>query len=145
MNKQYQEMTVEDGVFIPQPALEYPQENPYERTLFPKQTKNIVFDEHYPYLDDSLIYKLNTIWGYYFVVHIVLRIKLRLQMGLRIRGREILRKYRKQLSHGAITIANHVYRLDCPCVLLAVSNNKHTKMSKQVIMLMPKSDGAIAQ
>jgi 1-acyl-sn-glycerol-3-phosphate acyltransferase len=29
------------------------------------------------------------------------------------------------LAHGAITIANHVYRLDCPCVLIAV-NGVHT-------------------
>ena len=48
MNKQYQELQVEEGVFIPQPAMDYPQENPFERTLFPKQIKDIVFDEYYP-------------------------------------------------------------------------------------------------
>ena len=128
MNKQYEEMQVEQGVFVPSPAMEYPQENPYERTLFPKQIKNIEFDEHYPYLDDSLTYKLNLLWGYYFVVHIVLRLKLFIQMGLRIRGREILKKYKKELSHGAITICNHVYRLDCPCVLIAVKGVHTTRI-----------------
>ena len=117
MNKQYQELQVEEGVFIPQPAMDYPQENPFERTLFPKQIKDIVFDEYYPYLDDSL--------GYYLVVHLLLRLKLRIQMGLRIRGRDVLKRYKKELANGAITIANHVYRLDCPCVLLAV-NGIHT-------------------
>lgn len=97
MNKQYEELRVEQGVYIPQPALDYPQENPFERTLFPKITKDIVFDEHYPYLDDSLGYKLNTLWGYYLVVHILLRLKLRVQMGLRIRGKHILRKYKKRI------------------------------------------------
>ena len=128
MNKQYQEMQVAEGVFVPQPAMDYPQENPYERTLFPKQIKNIEFDEHYPYLDDSLTYKLNLLWGYYFVIHIVLRLKLFIQMGLRIRGREILKKYKKELSHGAITICNHVYRLDCPCVLIAVKGVHTTRI-----------------
>lgn len=118
-------MQVEQGVYIPEPALAYPQENPFERTLFPKQIKDIVFDEHYPYLDDSLGYKLNTISGYYLIVHLIMRLKLGLQMGLRIRGRHILKQYKKELANGAITIANHVYRLDCPCVLLAV-NGKHT-------------------
>ena len=125
MNKQYQELQVNEGVYVPQPALKYPEENPFERTLFPKQIKEIDFDEHYPYINDSITYRLNLLWGYYLVVHIILRLKLRIQMGLRIRGREILKKYKSELQHGAITIANHVYRLDCPCVLIAV-NSVHT-------------------
>ena len=125
MNKQYQEMQVAEGTYIPQPAMDYPQENPFERTLFPKHVKDIVFDEHYPYLDDSWANKFITMLGYYVIVRVFLRLKLRLQMGLRILGREVLKQHKQQLSHGAITIANHVYRLDCPCVLLAV-NALHT-------------------
>jgi hypothetical protein len=59
MNKQYQELQVEEGVYIPQPALNYPENDPFERTLFPKQIKEIEFDEHYPYVDDSFTYKLH--------------------------------------------------------------------------------------
>ena len=125
MNKQYQEMKVAEGTYIPQPAMDYPQENPFERTLFPKHVKDIVFDEHYPYLDDSWANKFITMLGYYVIVRVFLRLKLRLQMGLRIQGKEVLKMHKQQLSHGAITIANHVYRLDCPCVLLAV-NALHT-------------------
>jgi 1-acyl-sn-glycerol-3-phosphate acyltransferase len=125
MNKQYQELQVEQGVYIPEPAIAYPEENPFERTLFPKQIKEIKFDEHYPYLNDSLGYRFNLFWGYYIVIHIILRLKVWIQMGLRIRGQEILKKYKPELQHGAITICNHVYRLDCPCVLIAV-NGAHT-------------------
>ena len=64
MNKQYQELQVEKDVYIPQPAMAYPEENPFERTLFPKYTKELAIDEHFPYLDDSLGYKLNLLWGY---------------------------------------------------------------------------------
>ena len=128
MNKQYQELQVEQGVYIPEPALAYPQENPFERTLFPKQIKHIDFDANYPYIDDSISNRLNIMWGYYFVVHIILRLKLHIQMGLRIHGKAILKKYKKELSHGAITIANHVYRLDCPCVLLAVKGVHTTRI-----------------
>lgn len=128
MNKQYQELQVQEGVYIPQPALQYPEENPFERTLFPKQTKHIDFDEHYPYLNDSFKYRFNVLWGYYLVVHVILHLKLRIQMGLRIRGREILKKYKSQLQHGAITIANHIYRLDCPCVLIAVKGTHRTRI-----------------
>ena len=128
MNKQYQELQVAEGVYIPQPALQYPEENPFERTLFPKQIKHIDFDEHYPYVNDSFKYRFNILWGYYIIVHIILRLKLRIQMGLRIRGRENLKKYKKELQQGAITIANHVYRLDCPCVLLAVNGKHNTRI-----------------
>ena len=128
MNKQYEAMQVEQGVFVPSPAMDYPQENPYERTLFPEQIKHIEFDEHYPYLDDSLTNRLNILWGYYFVLHIVLRLKLFIQMGLRIRGRGILKEYKQALAHGAITICNHVYRLDCPCVLIATKRTHNTRI-----------------
>lgn len=128
MNKQYQELQVQEGVYIPQPALQYPEENPFERTLFPKQIKHIDFDEHYPYINDSGKYRFNLLWGYYLVIHGLLRLKLRIQMGLRIRGREVLKKYKSELKHGAITIANHVYRLDCPCVLIAVNGTHHTRI-----------------
>ena len=128
MNKQYQELQVEQGVYIPEPALAYPQENPFERTLFPKQIKHIDFDANYLYIDDSIGNRLNIMWGYYLVVHIILRLKLHIQMGLRIHGKAILKKYKKELSHGAITIANHVYRLDCPCVLLAVNATHKTRI-----------------
>jgi 1-acyl-sn-glycerol-3-phosphate acyltransferase len=128
MNKQYQELQVQEGVYIPQPALKYPEENPFERTLFPKQIKEIKFDEHYPYLNDSLGYRFNLFWGYYIVIHIILRLKVWIQMGLRIRGQEILKKYKPELQHGAITICNHVYRLDCPCVLFAVKGKYTTRI-----------------
>ena len=128
MNKQYQELQVKEGVYIPEPALTYPEENPFERTLFPKKIKEIDFDEHYPYLDDSLSYRFNLIWAFYIIIHIILRLKVGIQMGLRIRGREILRKYKKELKQGAITICNHVYRLDCPCVMMAVKANHHMRV-----------------
>lgn len=128
MNKQYQELQVQEGVYIPEPALRYPEENPFERTLFPKKVKDIEFDEHYPYLDDSLAYKLNLLWAFYIVIHFILRLKVTFQMGLRIRGREILKQYKSQLKQGAITICNHVYRLDCPCVMMAVRANHHMRV-----------------
>ena len=108
--------------------MDYPQENPFERTLFPKKIKDITFDEHYPYLNDSCTYKMGLLFGYYFVAHFLLRLKLRIQMGLRIRGRQILKQYKKELSHGAITIANHVYRLDYPCVLIATKRTHNTRV-----------------
>jgi hypothetical protein len=45
MNKQYSELKVEEGEYIPIPPMDYPEEDPFQRTLFPKHIKDIVFDE----------------------------------------------------------------------------------------------------
>ena len=126
MNLQYEQLRVKEGEYIPQPAMDYPQDNPFARTLFPKYTKQLAIDDKYPYLDDSVGYKCNLYLGYYVFLHLLLRLKLRVQMGLRIRGREVLKKHKEGLKNGAITIANHVYRLDCPCVLIAVNRTHNS-------------------
>ena len=128
MNLQYEQLRVREGEYIPQPAMDYPQDNPFARTLFPKYTKQLAIDDKYPYLNDSVGYKFNLYLGYYVILHLLLRIKLRVQMGLRIRGREVLKKHKDGLKNGAITIANHVYRLDCPCVLIAVNRTHNTRI-----------------
>ena len=128
MNLQYEQLRVREGEYIPQPAMDYPQDNPFARTLFPKYTKQLAIDDKYPYLNDSVGYKFNLYLGYYVFLHLLLRIKLRVQMGLRIRGREVLKKHKEGLKNGAITIANHVYRLDCPCVLIAVNRTHNTRI-----------------
>ena len=128
MNKQYQELKVMPGEYIPQPAMDYPQENPFERTLFPVFDREMVIDEHYPYLDDSARYRFKTKWGYAIILKVCLNLMLRVKMGLRIRGREVLKRHSEGLKHGAITIANHVFRLDCPCVLLAVKAKPTTRI-----------------
>ena len=52
MNQQYEQLRVREGEYIPQPAMDYPQDNPFARTLFPKYTKQLAIDEKYPYLND---------------------------------------------------------------------------------------------
>lgn len=125
MNKQYEQLQVAKGEYIPQPALDYPQENPFERTLFPVFDRELAIDENYPYIDDSPKSRFLIRLAYLFILKICLNIMLHVKMGLRIRGREVLKKHKEGLKNGAITIANHVFRLDCPCVLLAV-RAKHT-------------------
>lgn len=128
MNKQYEELRVAEGEYIPMPAMDYPQDNPFERTLFPTFDREMTIDENYPYVDDRLSYRIKTCLTYSILLKVVVNLMLRIKMGLRIRGKEVLKKHRNGLSHGAITIANHVFRLDCPCVLLAVNAKPTTRI-----------------
>ncbi len=125
MNKRYQDLATEKNVYIPDVGIDYPEDDPYARLYKPVYDRNVVVDANYPYLNNSLKYRfLNwSMWN--LLLKFGLGLKLRIQMGLRFKGRENLKKYKDVLSGGAITIANHMYRLDCPCVLLAVKA-KHT-------------------
>ena len=121
-------MTVEEGVYIPETGINYPEDNPYERLVAPVYDRHIVFDEHYPYLDDSLSFRIQNWIGYNLVLYPLVFTLNHIRFGLRIRGREILKKYKKEFKNGAITISNHMYRLDCPVVLEAVRANRHTRI-----------------
>lgn len=125
MNKRYQDLTTEKDVYIPNVGIDYPEDDPYARLYKPVYDRNVVVDANYPYLNNSLKYRFFnwSMWG--LLLKFGLGLKLRIQMGLRFKGRENLKKYKDVLSGGAITIANHMYRLDCPCILLAVKA-KHT-------------------
>ena len=125
MNKRYQDLATEKNVYIPDVGIDYPEDDPYARLYKPVYDRNVVVDANYPYLNNSLKYRFFNWSMWNLLLKFGLGLKLRIQMGLRFKGRENLKKYKDVLSGGAITIANHMYRLDCPCVLLAVKA-KHT-------------------
>lgn len=125
MNKRYQDLATEKNVYIPDVGIDYPEDDPYARLYKPVYDRNVVVDANYPYLNNSLKYRFFNWSMWNLLLRFGLGLKLRIQMGLRFKGRENLKKYKDVLSGGAITIANHMYRLDCPCVLLAVKA-KHT-------------------
>ena len=78
------------------------------------------FDENYPYLDDSFNYKFNRAINA-FVLRWIDNIYHRVCLGLRIEGREILKKYKKELSKGGVSICNHVFREDTVMVCRALN------------------------
>lgn len=127
-NKRYKDLQVEQGVYVPTPQLDYPEDDPYLHLVNAPQDRELAIDENYPYLNDSTSYRFNLWWAYWIILRLCLNVMLHVKMGLRIRGREMLKKYKRELQGGAITIANHMFRLDCPCVLLAVRAKHTTKI-----------------
>ena len=113
------EHIVKDGVFIPETGIKYP-EKPDEfifQPVFTKERKTI--DANYPFEDNSFGAKLRQFIIYagafipVFALHPLI-------YGLRIKGKNNIRKNKKLLKNGAITICNHVYRWDFLAVLQAV-------------------------
>ena len=113
------ELKVKPGTIVPTLRDDYPDDNPYVRLYQPTYVRSLSFDESYPYVDDSWRARMLRWFGNCFLLYGVVQLQLRLGMGLRIEGRHWLRRYRRELAGGAITIANHCHRHDCEAILIA--------------------------
>lgn len=116
---------VEQDVYIPDMGLTYDEHDPYVRMHKPVYDRVCKVDEHYPFVDNSLKYRFLNWSMYQVVLKFAERIFLHLNAGLRYEGRANLRKYKKELKGGYISIANHMHPHDAECVLLAI-RSKHT-------------------
>ena len=120
----YRNFKVEENVYVPEPTVEFPGDNPFERmTPIRGKCKDIKFDETYTYLDKSLRFRILNIL-IYLVVWFVAAPVIRIRYGLKIEGREKIRQNRKLFANGVMTVCNHVHRWDMICVMLAMRYRK---------------------
>lgn len=84
-----------------------------------KRTHNIELDENYDYMPHGARFLIKRALVA-AVLHLVVFPLMHLTHGLRIYGRENLKKHKKELKNGAITISNHVFMWDYLCVLKAI-------------------------
>jgi 1-acyl-sn-glycerol-3-phosphate acyltransferase len=120
----YRNFKVKEGVYVPEPEVEFPGDNPFERmTPIRGKSKDIKFDETYPYLDKSLKFK---IWHclIYFATWMAAFPVNWIRYGIKIEGREKIRQHRKLFANGVMTVCNHVHRWDMICVLQAMRYRK---------------------
>ena len=112
---QFGTFKVKEGVCIPDVGIEYPTDDPF-RSLLKVEVEDsskgkYQFDETFPYIDKSLSFRLNSILGF-FVKWVLVAFWNRFHFGLRIVGRENIRKYRNELENGAMCVCNHVFVFD---------------------------------
>ena len=139
MNKRYEKLKVTEGTYVPPAVSDYPEEEPYAGMYKPVYNRPFPkVDASYPYVNDTWQNRLGIWFGYHIARPIVGHV-LRIKYGLRwkVEGQEkwsrcswTVRKWMKQydLSHGAITIANHCYRHDCASVLTSFSGSHHMRI-----------------
>jgi 1-acyl-sn-glycerol-3-phosphate acyltransferase len=104
--------------FVPQLGLQYP-ESPDEHMYKTEAQIELAIDEHYPFLDKSLRHRFMSGLIYLGIFTLVFLISP-VRFGLRIEGRNILKKNRRLFRNGALTVANHVHKWDFLFVLQAV-------------------------
>ena len=111
-------MKISDGYDPKTNRYPYP-ENTDEHYLVVKKDNGLVFDENYHYIEKSFFFNLmrRIIYGVIFCIVFPMT---RIRLGLRIYGKQNIRKNKKLIKQGAITMANHVHMWDYLSVMNAV-------------------------
>jgi 1-acyl-sn-glycerol-3-phosphate acyltransferase len=109
---------LDDTPYIPDLGLVYPA-NPQDHMILGPKEVDLVLDEAYPFLDKTWGFRIRSALLYLGIFTLVFFIAP-IRFGLRIEGRDILKKHRALFRKGALTVSNHVLRWDFLCVLQAV-------------------------
>jgi len=104
--------------YIPQLNFDYPAKLD-QHMIEMKYVRELTLDENYPFLDKSFGFRLIRVLEH-MVIFIVVFPLCVLRFGLKIEGRDILRKYRTLFTNGAMTISNHIHKWDLLFVLKAI-------------------------
>lgn len=116
----YRNFKVKEGVYVPAPVADFSGDNPFTKMApIRGKTRDLKFDDTYTYLDKSLKFRIIH-FIIYFITWLVVFPANRIRFGLKIYGRDIIRKNRKLFANGVMTVCNHVDRWDMICVLQAM-------------------------
>ncbi len=99
-------------------SYDYPQRSD-EHMITVKHLRDVVLDTKYPYLQKGFVFgcKRALCW---VLLNGILSWLICLTHGLRIHGKENLKKNKKAIDRGVITVSNHVFMWDFICVMKAM-------------------------
>ncbi len=105
----------------------YPEETD-KHYLKIKMDRGIVFDTKYPYIDrsSSFLFKQKLVR---ILLNVIVFPLCRIRLGLKIEGRDNIKKYHDELSNGVISISNHIHMWDYISVMLAIKPFKSYLLS----------------
>jgi 1-acyl-sn-glycerol-3-phosphate acyltransferase len=104
--------------YVPQTGIKYP-ERPDEHLNLGPKVVDVTLDEQYPFLDKSLKFRIQSALVYLGIFTLCFPLTI-LRFGLKIEGRNIIKKNKKLFKNGAMTVSNHMLRWDFLCVCKAV-------------------------
>ena len=99
----YRNFKVREDVYVPEPVADFSGDNPFTRMAAIRgKKKHLKFDETYTYLDKSLKFKILNAFIYFVAWFIAFPLN-RIRFGLKIEGRDKIRKNRKLFANGVMT------------------------------------------
>ena len=111
-------------VFDPKPnRYPYPEDTD-KHYLDVKKNNGLVFDTNYPYIDTSKKFRRNENFTRFLLKVIVFPLT-RIRFGLRIEGRENLKKYKDVIDKGVVSVCNHVHMWDYLGILIGIKKRAH--------------------
>lgn len=120
----YRNFKVKEEVYVPEPPEEFSGDKPFTKMApIRGDLKDIKFDGTYTYLDKSLKFKIWHLLIYLIAWFVAFPLN-RIRFGLKIEGREKIRKNKDILANGMMTVCNHVHRWDMICVMQAMRYRK---------------------
>ena len=84
-----------------------------------KKDDGTKFDETYPYFCDSKGLKFKKFWTRVLLRTIIFPLTY-IRLGLRIKGKENLKKYKDVISKGVISVSNHIHMWDYLSIMNAI-------------------------
>ncbi len=88
-----------------------------------KKDNGNVYDENYPYIDDSFSFRFRRKLVRILLYTIVFPATY-VRLGLRTKGKENLKKHRAEIENGVISCSNHIHLWDYICVMKAAKPKK---------------------
>jgi len=104
--------------YIPDLDMVYP-EKPDDRMVKFEVLQDVKINENYQFLEKSFKHKFGRVFMY-GVIFFIARLLSLLRFGFIVKGRKNLRKHKKLLKDGAMTICNHVQRWDFLYSMIAI-------------------------
>ena len=84
-----------------------------------KKNFGLVFDENYQYVNLDKRFMRKRWWMRLFITAIVFPV-VRIRLGLRVKGKKNLKKYKDVISKGVISVSNHVHLWDYLMLMIAI-------------------------
>lgn len=76
-----------------------------------KKNRGIVFDENYPYVDNSKSFKFKRFWIRVLLNLIVFPLD-KIRLGLKTKNKKILKIYKDVIKQGVVSVSNHIHMWD---------------------------------
>ena len=90
-----------------------------EHYLKVNMNRGFVFDEQYPYIDNSASFRFKAFWVRVLLRTIVFPLAYA-RFGLKVKGRKNLKKHKNEIKNGVISVSNHIHMWDYICTMNAI-------------------------
>ena len=88
-----------------------------------RKDRGLVFDASYPYIDRSGWFRFRQS-VVRFLLNLIVFPMAKIRLGLKVEGRENLKKYKDVLNNGVVSVSNHVHMWDYISVMKALRPHK---------------------